>query len=84
VYPFTFGALREGLAGFVAVGEGELAEAMRLLIRTTHTLVEGAGAAGVAGLLRLREALEGRQVGVVISGGNVDEVTLRRVLTREI
>jgi len=84
VYPFTFGALREGLAGFVAVSEGELAEATRLLIRTTHTLVEGAGAAGLAGLLRLRETLRGREAGIVISGGNVDEATLRRVLVREI
>ena len=84
VYPFTFAALREGLAGFVAVSEGELAEAMRVLIRTTHTLVEGAGAAGLAALWRLREALAGRHAGIVISGGNVDEATLRRVLNREI
>jgi len=38
-YPFTFGALREGLAGFVAVTDGEIAEALRLLLSTTHTLV---------------------------------------------
>jgi threonine dehydratase len=84
VYPFTFAALQEGLAGFVAVSEAELAEATRLLIRTTHTLVEGAGAAGLAGLFRLRETLAGRQVGIVISGGNVDEATLRRLLDRQI
>ena len=84
VYELTFAALREGLAGFVAVTEAELAEATRTLIRATHTLVEGAGAAGLAGLLRLREALAGRRVGIVISGGNVDEATLRRVLNREI
>jgi threonine dehydratase len=84
VYEFTFGALREGLAGFVAVSEADLAEATRLLIRTTHTLVEGAGAAGLAGLGRLRETLAGRQVGIVISGGNVDEATLKRLVNREI
>jgi threonine dehydratase len=84
VYEFTFGALREGLAGFVAVSEAELAEATRVLIRTTHTLVEGAGAAGLAGLGRLRETLAGRQVGIVISGGNVDEATLKRLLNREL
>jgi threonine dehydratase len=83
VYEFTFGALREGLAGFVAVSEAELAEATRVLIRATHTLVEGAGAAGLAGLGRLRDILAGRQVGIVISGGNVDEATLRRLLNRE-
>lgn len=84
VYEFTFGALREGLAGFVAVSEAELAEATRVLIRTTHTLVEGAGAAGLAGLVRLCVTLAGRQVGIVISGGNVDEATLKRLLTHEI
>jgi threonine dehydratase len=46
--------------------------------------VEGAGAAGLAGLCRLGESLAGRQVGIVISGGNVDEATLRRILDRHI
>jgi threonine dehydratase len=83
-YPFTFGALREGLAGFVTVTDAEIAEAMRLLLATTHTLVEGAGAAGLAGLLKLRGTLAGRTVGVVLSGANVDRETLRRVLAREL
>lgn len=84
VYAFTFEALRAGLAGFITVTDAELAEAMRLLMRTTHTLVEGAGAAGLAGLLRLRSALAGQQVGIVLSGANVDEASLRRVMNREI
>ena len=84
VYAFTFEALRQGLAGFVTVTDAEIAEAMRLVLRTTHTLVEGAGAAGLAGLLRLREALAGLQVGIVLSGANVDEASLRRVMNREI
>jgi threonine dehydratase len=83
-YPFTFGALREGLAGFVTVTDAQIAEAMRLVLRTTHTLVEGAGAAGLAGLLALREALAGRTVGIVLSGANVDLATLGRVVRREL
>ena len=83
-YTMTFDTLREGLAGFVAVSEAELAEAVRILLRITHNLVEGAGAAGLAGLLRLRERLAGREVGIVISGGNIDAATLRRVLAKEI
>jgi len=79
-YPFTFAALREGLAGFVAATDAEIAEALRLLLSTTHTLVEGAGAAGLAGLLKLRKALAGRTVGIVLSGANIDRETLRRVL----
>jgi threonine dehydratase len=80
-YPFTFGALREGLAGFVTVTDAEIAEAIRLLLATTHSLVEGAGAAGLAGLLKLRNALAGRTVGIVLSGANLDRETLVRVLT---
>ena len=51
---------------------------------TTHTLVEGAGAAGLAGLLALRETLAGQTVAIVLSGANIDAVTLGRVLNREI
>src|SRR3989442_3704686 len=84
VYEYTFAALREGLAGFVKVSEGAIAEAIRLLLRTTHNLAEGAGAAGLAGLLALRESLAGKAVGICISGGNIDQETLRRVVSREI
>lgn len=83
-YEMTFDTLREGLAGFVAVSEAELAEAVRVLLRITHNLVEGAGGAGLAGLMRLRERLAGREVGIVISGGNIDAATLRRVLAKEL
>ena len=80
----TFPALKEGLAGFVTVDDGQIAAALRLLLRTTHNLAEGAGAAGLAGVFALREELAGRTVAVVISGGNIDQPTLRRVLNGEI
>lgn len=83
-YALTFPALLEGLAGFVTVSEAELAEALRLVLRTTHSLVEGAGAAGLAGLLKLRTELAGQRVGIVLSGANIDQATLRRVVTGEI
>lgn len=83
-YELTFGALREGLSGFVKVSEAALAEALRLLLRTTHNLAEGAGAAGLAGLLALREALAGKAVGICLSGSNIDQETLRRVLQHEL
>jgi threonine dehydratase len=84
VYPMTFGALREGLAGFVAVSEKELADAVRLLLRATHNLAEGAGAAPLAGLRHFGEALKGKVVAIVLSGGNMDAATLRRVVNEEI
>jgi threonine dehydratase len=80
----TFSALKDGLAGFVPVREGQIAAALRLLLRTTHNLAEGAGAAGLAGLFALRETLAGRTVGVIVSGGNIDQDTLRRVLNRQV
>jgi threonine dehydratase len=84
VYALTFPALRQGLADFVTATEGEIAEAVRMLLATTHNLAEGAGAASLAGLLQLAPRLSGKEVGIVLSGGNIDTVTLARVLRREI
>jgi len=68
----------------VAVSEWDLADALRVLLSTTHSLVEGAGAAGLAGLRVLRETLAGKIVGIVLSGANIDRETLRRVLNTQI
>lgn len=83
-YELTFATLVEGLADFVTVTDAELAETIRMLLATTHNLVEGAGAVGVAGALKLRERLAGQRVGVVFSGANLDSAVLRRILNREI
>jgi threonine dehydratase len=83
-YALTFPALLQGLEGFVTVSETEIADAVRLLLRTTHNLAEGAGAAGLAGLLRLSGELAGREVAVILSGGNIDAQTLRRVVSGEL
>ncbi|MHC4550488.1 MAG: threonine ammonia-lyase [Planctomycetota bacterium] len=79
-YELTFGPLCEGLRDFVLVSEGEIADALRTLRRHAGTTPEGAGAAGFAGVRKLGERLAGRTVAVVISGANLDEETLRRVL----
>ncbi len=83
-YALTFPALRAGLAGFVTATEAEIAAAVRLLLRTTHNLCEGAGAVGLAGVLKLTGVLGGKKVGIVVSGSNIDAETLRRVVTGEI
>jgi threonine dehydratase len=79
-YETTFPALLEGLAGFVTVNEEELADAVRLLLRATHNLADGAGAAGLAGLLNLRNPLAGKKIAVILSGANLDTPTLTRLL----
>ena len=83
-YDMTYPALAAGLAGFVTASEAELAEAIRLVVRTTHNLAEGAGAAGLAGLTKLRAELAGKTVAVILSGSNIDGETLRRVMSREL
>jgi threonine dehydratase len=83
-YALTFRTLQEGLADFVTVSDTEIAESLRALLRFTHSMVEGAGATGLAGLRRLAPRLANRRVGVVISGGNIDDATLLRVLQRAI
>src|SRR5688572_24826336 len=83
-YELTFATLLDGLEDFVTVTDAELAETIRMLLKTTHNLVEGAGAVGVAGALKLRERLEGKRVGVIFSGANLDSTVLRRILNREI
>lgn len=82
-YALTFSTLTEGLAGFVSVTDAELAEAVRLILKRTHNLVEGAGALGVAAALKLRDQLAGKRVGVVFSGGNIDTSVLRKILNLE-
>ncbi|HUJ62932.1 MAG TPA: threonine/serine dehydratase [Kofleriaceae bacterium] len=83
-YDLTWDALHDGLAGFVAVPDAAIADAVRVLLRTTHNLAEGAGAAGLAGLRALRDRLAGKTVAIVLSGSNIDADTLRRVVNREL
>ncbi len=83
-YELTFPTLLEGLAGFVTVTDAEIASAMRVILSLTHNLVEGAGAMGLAGVLKLRDQLTGKRVGIVFCGGNIDTATLRRVLNGEL
>jgi threonine dehydratase len=83
-FDFTFEALLHGLADFHTVTDLEIAEAMRVALRTTHTLVEPAGAVGLAALVRLAPILAGRRVALIFSGANADESTLRRVLAGDL
>jgi threonine dehydratase len=64
----------------VTVSESEIAAAMRHYFSDTHNVAEGAGAAPLAALLKERSAMERRQVGLVLSGGNVDREVYARVL----
>ncbi len=69
-----------GAARIVRVSEDLTAEAMRVLLRTTHQLPEPAGAIALAGLLAERDIVAGSRVAVVLSGGNCDASILSEVL----
>src|SRR5207237_607746 len=74
-------ALERELDDSVELGEDELAAGVRLALRATHNLAEGAGAAPLAAAMKLRDQLAGRKVACVMSGGNIDAATLTRILT---
>jgi threonine dehydratase len=83
-FDLTFGILQRGLDEMVTLTEAELAEGVRLALTTTHNLPEGAGAASIAAAAKLRSDLAGKRVACVMSGGNLDLGTLRRVVDGEI
>ena len=79
-FDLPFGILRQELDEVVLLTEEELAEGVRLALRATHNLAEGAGAASLIAAVKLRDRLEGKKVVCVMSGGNIDRATLTRVL----
>lgn len=68
----------------VLVGERHLEEAVSLLVQIEKTVVEGAGAAGLAALLAHPERFAGKTVGIVLCGGNIDTRLLANVLLRDL
>ena len=64
--------------------EVEIETALSLLLQIEKTVVEGAGAAGLAALLTHRDRFEGRNVGLILTGGNIDTRLLANVLLRDL
>jgi threonine dehydratase len=80
-FDLTFGILKQELNDIITLSEAELAEGVRLALRATHNLAEGAGAAPLMAAMKLRDRLAGKKVVCVMSGGNIDRATLTRILT---
>ena len=70
----------ENVDRVLQVSEQEIAQAMKIYFTDTHNVVEGAGAAGLAAALKEKQALRGKRVGLVVTGGNVDHDVFARVL----
>ena len=66
----------------VLVDEGDIEQAIVMLLEIEKTLVEGAGAAGLAALLKDPARFAGRNVGLVLCGGNIDPMLLAAILER--
>jgi len=75
--PDAFSIIRAGASRIVTVSDDEIADAIRAYWIDTHNLAEGAGAAPLAALLRERERMAGKRVGLVNSGGNIDLALFR-------
>lgn len=80
-FDLTFSILKRELDDVVSLSEEELAEGVRLALRATHNLAEGAGASPLAAAVKLRDRLAGKKVVCVMSGGNIDRATLTRILS---
>ncbi|MCR9257606.1 MAG: threonine dehydratase [Alphaproteobacteria bacterium] len=64
----------------ITVSEAEIKEAMRIYFTDTHQVAEGAGAAALAALMQERSTQQGKRVGVILSGGNIDRPLFQSVL----
>ena len=76
----TLDLMRRHVHDMVLVSDAALRDAIRLLLRLTHNLAEGAGAATTAAAFQMREKFQGKKVVAVLSGGNLDLRELANIL----
>ena len=76
--------VREMVTDIFVVDEDEIEHALSMILEIEKTLIEGAAAAGFAALLAHADAFKGRQVGIVMSGGNIDMRLLSNIILREL
>lgn len=74
--------IRARVDDLVLVDEGDIEQALVMLLEVEKTLVEGAGAAGLAALLKYPERFKGKRVGLVLCGGNIDPLLLAAIIER--
>src|SRR5574344_2040325 len=78
----TSAVVRELVDDLLLVDEGDIEQAVLMLLEIEKTLVEGAGAAGLAALLRHGAQFRGKKVGLILSGGNIDPMLLAAIIER--
>jgi threonine dehydratase len=80
----TTDIVRRLVDDIMLVSEDQIERAVSMLISIEKTVVEGAGAAGLAAMLSAPERFAGKNVGLVLTGGNIDTRLIASVLTREL
>ena len=78
----TQALVRDHVSDLLLVDESDIEQAVLMLLEIEKTLVEGAGGASLAALLRHPERFKGRKVGLVLSGGNIDPLLLAAIIQR--
>ncbi len=72
--------MMQDLDDFVLVSEEDICAAIRCYVQTIHQLAEGSGAATLAAALKMKDRLAGKRVGLVLTGGNIDNAMLLQAL----
>jgi threonine dehydratase len=80
----TAGMINQLIDDILLVSERDIESAVSLLVAVEKTVAEGAGATGLAALLAHGDRFEGRKVGLVVTGGNIDTHLLANVLLRDL
>jgi threonine dehydratase len=78
----TLPVIRQHVDDMLLVGEDDIEQGILLLLEIEKTVVEGAGAVGLAALLKHRERFAGRKVGLVLCGGNIEPLVLAEIIQR--
>jgi threonine dehydratase len=78
----TLEIIGRNVAEILLVDEGDIEQSIVMLLEIEKTVVEGAGAAPLAALLKNAERFRGRKVGLVLGGGNIDPLMLAEIVQR--
>ena len=82
-FSYTIGIMRDLIDDFILVTDKELESAVLLLLEHTHNLAEHAGAASLAGALKIKDRLSNKQIVLVMSGGNLSMQHLAKIVNRK-
>ena len=78
----TLPLIRERVDDVLLVSEDDIEQAILMLLEIEKTVVEGAGAVGLAALMKHRARFAGRRVGLILCGGNIEPLVLAEIIQR--